>query len=65
MDAERTALDLNRRQFGKLAGAAGLALGVSPAALRSALAQEAGCIVTVEEHLTAKNRLDGAPQDMC
>jgi len=41
MREEHGASGLTRRQFGKIAGTAGLALGASPLALRAAFAQEA------------------------
>jgi len=41
MSDKRAAAGITRRQFGKAAGAAGLALGASPAALNTALAQTA------------------------
>jgi sulfite oxidase len=44
-----TALHFSRRDFGKLAGAAGLALGVSPAVLRAALAATAPDSATIIE----------------
>jgi sulfite oxidase len=41
MKTIQTKTQLSRREFGKLAGAAGLALGVSPASLRVAFAEDA------------------------